>query len=155
MQDKLGLLIEMMHDKQLFTQPDRSYMGECPICCLPRSIDESKSVMMGCCGKIICNGCEYAIEQRKNEEELDHSCPLCQEHMPKSQKESDKNHIKRIKKTNDPVAMAHMGKKHQQKGEYDKAFCNIIQRPLSWVVCMRIGAWELCITMEKVVLRRT
>ena len=121
MHDKLGLLIDIMHDKQLFTQPDRSYMGECPICCLPLSVDENKSVMMGCCGKIICNGCEYAIKQRKNEEELDHSCPLCQEPMPKSQKESDKNHIKRIQETNDPVAMAHIGKKHQQKGDYDRA----------------------------------
>jgi hypothetical protein len=32
-----------LHDKQLFTQPDSSYLGECSICCLPLSLDASKS----------------------------------------------------------------------------------------------------------------
>ena len=45
-----------MHGKQLFTQPDISYHGECPICFLPLPIDESKSTMMSCCSKYICNG---------------------------------------------------------------------------------------------------
>ena len=48
-----------LHDKELFTQPDISHHGECPICCLPLPIDTTKSIMMGCCCKVICNGCCY------------------------------------------------------------------------------------------------
>ena len=33
-----------MHDKQLFTQNDISHREECPICCLPLSIDLKKSI---------------------------------------------------------------------------------------------------------------
>ncbi len=49
-------LVEL-HDKQLFTQPDISHMGECSICCLPLPIDERKSMLNTCCCKVICNGC--------------------------------------------------------------------------------------------------
>ena len=118
--DKLGLLIEMMHDKQLFTQPDRSYMGECPICCLPLSIDESKSVMMGCCSKFICIGCDYANAKREGEQGLEHRCAFCREPVPESDEERDKQVMERIKK-NDPVAMTHMGKRLYGKGDYRKA----------------------------------
>src|SRR5210317_1009620 len=44
-----------LHDKELFTQPDSSHIGECPICFLPLSIEKSKSTFMGCCCKLICN----------------------------------------------------------------------------------------------------
>src|SRR6056300_1593358 len=49
-----------LRDKLLFTQPDISYLGECPLCFLPLSIDPEKSTMMGCCCKSICRGCCYA-----------------------------------------------------------------------------------------------
>src|SRR6056300_1851030 len=34
-----------LRDDKLFTQPDESHLGECPICCLPLSLDLSKSIM--------------------------------------------------------------------------------------------------------------
>ena len=40
-----------LHDKKLFTQPDISYPGECPLCCLPLSLDMSKSIMMNVAAK--------------------------------------------------------------------------------------------------------
>jgi len=109
-----------LHDKQLFTQPDISHLGECTLCCLPLPIDERKSSMMPCCCKIICNGCNYANQKREREAGLKHRCAFCREPLPKSEEESDRNFMKRIKKHNDPVAITHMGKHHASKGEYKK-----------------------------------
>jgi tetratricopeptide (TPR) repeat protein len=109
-----------LRDKELFTQPDISYMGECPICCLPLSIDVSKSSMMPCCCKSICEGCNYANTKREIEQGLKRRCVYCREPTPKSPEEFDKKIMKRIKK-NDPVAMTEMGKKHFGEGDYGKS----------------------------------
>ena len=105
---------------QLFTQPGMSYMGECPLCCLPLSVDVSKSITMSCCCKTICNGCCYANEKRENEQGLKHRCAFCREPKPKSGEEVDKNIMNRIKK-NDPAATTAMGKKSERDGDYGKA----------------------------------
>ena len=120
----------VLHDKDLFTQPDISHHGECPICCLPLSIDASKSTMMTCCSKTICDGCNYTNIKRENEQGLENRCAFCREPMP-SQKEAERRIMKRIKKNNDPVAMTemgkrhyhkgHMGRKHKNKGDYARA----------------------------------
>src|SRR5210317_862663 len=68
-----------LHDKQLFTQPDSSHMGECPICCLPLSIDPSKSMLNACCCKTICNGCFFANTKREDEQGLEGRCVYCRE----------------------------------------------------------------------------
>ncbi len=44
-------LSDELHDKKLFTQTDSSCIGECPICCLPLSLEPSKSIFMSCCCK--------------------------------------------------------------------------------------------------------
>eukprot|EP00984_Skeletonema_dohrnii_P035747 scaffold35893_cov755-Skeletonema_dohrnii-CCMP3373.AAC.1 len=49
-----------LRDEILFKQPERSHLGECPICCLRLPLGQEKSTMMPCCSKFICNGCEYA-----------------------------------------------------------------------------------------------
>ncbi len=109
-----------LHDKELFTQPDISHWGECPICFLPLPLHPSKSTLMGCCCKMICNGCEYANMKREDEEGLEHRCAFCREPLSKSQEEALKQIMKRIKK-NDPVAMTRMGKKHKKEEDYGKA----------------------------------
>jgi TPR repeat protein len=109
-----------LHDKQLFEQPDSSYLGECPICCLPLSLDKRKNVFMGCCSKRICKGCDYANQMREIEAGLEQRCAFCRNPSPESQEEAHKNTIERVKK-NDPVAMAHMGKKHKVEGDFGKA----------------------------------
>ncbi len=111
---------EEMHDKQLFTQPDISHKGECPICCLPLSLDLSKSTLNTCCCKSICKGCDHANKMREIEVGLEQRCAFCREPVPKSREEADKNVMERIKK-NDPVAMTYIGKKNQQKGDFGKA----------------------------------
>jgi tetratricopeptide (TPR) repeat protein len=108
-----------LFDKQLFTQPDISHLGECPICCLPLPIDLTKSTFMACCCKIICNGCNFANKKREIEQGLEHRCAFCREPNAKSQEEVDKRIMERIKK-HDPAAMTQMGKKHVEEGDYGK-----------------------------------
>jgi tetratricopeptide (TPR) repeat protein len=112
-----------LHGKKLFTQPDISHHGECPICCLPMPIGERKSKMMSCCCKYICKGCCYADVKREREQGLEPRCPFCREPAPKSDNIEEEHHkrvVERIKK-NDPVAMSEMGKLHYHKGEYAKS----------------------------------
>ena len=110
-----------LHDKKLFEQPNISHLGECPICCLPLSIDLSKSILMSCCCKTICNGCQYANLKREREQGLEHRCAFCREQLPKnSGEEALKQVMERIKK-NDPAAMTQMGARHKMEGNYGKA----------------------------------
>ncbi len=109
-----------LHDKELFTQPDISHHGECPICYLPLSIDPEKSTFMGCCCKTVCNGCYHANKNHEDEEGLEHRCPFCREPEAKSQEEYNKRVMNRIKK-NDPAAMTYMGKMYDKEGDIGKA----------------------------------
>jgi TPR repeat protein len=119
MHDALKRLAEM-HDAKLFTQPDSSHLGECPLCCLPLPIDPRKCTMMPCCCKTICQGCDYANQKREKEAGLEQRCVYCREPAPKSQEEFNKRVMKRVKK-NDPVAMTDRGKKYLGEGDYEKA----------------------------------
>ena len=109
-----------LHDKKIFTQPDISHRGECPLCYLPLSLDPKKSVMMGCCCKTICNGCCYANQKRENQQGLEERCAFCREPAPNSDEEHFKNVMERVKK-NDPVAMTAMGKTHYGEGDFGRA----------------------------------
>ncbi len=109
-----------LRDDDLFTQPEKSGYGDCPICCLPLSIDVNKSTMMRCCSKLICMGCHYANHKREDEAGLEHRCPYCREPVPKSMEDFDKYSKNRIKK-NCPVALTEMGKRRRDEGDYESA----------------------------------
>ena len=109
-----------LRDRDLFTLPDSSYLGECPICCLPQPIGERKCGYSACCSKYICNGCDHANQKREIEAGLEHRCAFCREPLPRTQKESFKRASKRIK-NNDPVAMQQMGQKRREEGDYESA----------------------------------
>jgi len=47
-----------LHDEQLFKEVERE---ECPICMLSLPINANQSLFKSCCGKVICNGCSYAM----------------------------------------------------------------------------------------------
>ena len=47
-----------LHDLALFNEVEPE---ECPICLLPLPIDNCQSAFNSCCGKVICNGCIYAM----------------------------------------------------------------------------------------------
>jgi TPR repeat protein len=108
-------------DKDLFTQPDESHLGECPICCLPLPLEGSKSAFMECCSKWICTGCDFANQKREHAVGLDPRCAFCREPAPESTKEWDKRIMKRVKK-NDPAAMWRLGTKLYDEGDYGAAF---------------------------------
>jgi tetratricopeptide (TPR) repeat protein len=110
-----------LRDDKLFRQPDESHLGECPLCCLPLSLDLRKSTMMSCCSQIICDGCRYANTLREKEEGLKHKCPFCREPAPDSQKECEKLAFERVEK-NDPVALNCLGNKCDDEGDHEKAF---------------------------------
>ena len=113
-----------LRDEILFKQPDESsYPGDCPICCLPLSLDEQKSSMMMCCCKLICNGCMYANQKREFESlRLEEKCPFCRHPMPKSREEQKMLLMKRVE-ANDPAAMTQIGSAFCQiEGDNKKAF---------------------------------
>ena len=66
-----------LHDEILFKQPESSHLGDCPICCLPLSLDPEKSGLYSCCSKTVCSGCDYANQKRELEGKMDHKCPFC------------------------------------------------------------------------------
>eukprot|EP00984_Skeletonema_dohrnii_P025516 scaffold14691_cov152-Skeletonema_dohrnii-CCMP3373.AAC.8 len=109
-----------LHDEILFKQPESSNEGDCPICCLPMSLDPTKSTMMSCCSKIICNGCIYSNDIRIYQESLEPTCPFCRHPQPESEEEDEKNIMKRVE-LNDPDAMVQMSLRRYRSGDYDDA----------------------------------
>ena len=111
-----------LRDELLFKQPQSSHMGDCPICCVPLSLDKSKSVMMACCSKLICAGCDYANQKREAEMRLQrHSCPFCRQPVPNTKEEAFKQNMKRVE-MNDPAALCLEGVSQCKKGDYIAAF---------------------------------
>ena len=111
-----------LHDGELFTQPDSSHMGECPLCCLPLPIDMTESTLSSCCCKSICKGCFFSNQLREVEGGLEHRCAFCREPVLNSDErdELNKRLMERVKK-DDPVAMNEMGRIHEREGDYGKA----------------------------------
>ena len=110
-----------LHDEILFKQPEITNEGDCPICCLPIPLDKTKSTMMSCCSKIICNGCVYSNDIRIYQEKLVSACPFCRHLDPKTKDEEIKNIMKRVN-ANDPAALLQMGLRRYEDGDYDSAF---------------------------------
>jgi hypothetical protein len=107
-------------DDRLFRQPDESYLGECPICCLPMPLDLDKSRLNPCCCKRICDGCAHANQQRERGQGLEQRCAFCREELPKNQEEAHQKLMERAK-ANDPVAFSEMGKKCDREGDHEGA----------------------------------
>ena len=110
-----------LRDELLFKQPESSYLGDCPICCLPLNLDPEKSSMYSCCSKIICMGCSYANDMREAEGRLQQKCPFCRNAVPETEEEAKQLLMKRME-VNDPVAICRMGTKKSHDGDYRAAF---------------------------------
>ena len=110
-----------LRDEILFKQPECSLIGDCPICCLPLSFEQSKSSLMPCCSKLLCKGCLYADEMREIEERLEHKCPFCRHPSLKSEEETRTKYMKRAE-ANDPIAIFQVGIMLQREGDYKRAF---------------------------------
>ena len=110
-----------LRDEILFKQPESSCYGDCPICCLPLPIHPPKSVVMACCSKRICNGCDHTNQKQEIERRLQHTCQFCRKAAPYTDEEHSELRMKRIE-VNDPVAMSEMGTERCHKGDYRSAF---------------------------------
>ena len=111
-----------LREDRLFRQPEGTHLGECPICCLPLPLDESKTKILinTCCSKRICGGCAHANYLHEEEEGLEHKCPYCREPIFKTAEELESDIQKRIK-ANDPVAICQMGLKYDREGDHEGA----------------------------------
>ena len=110
-----------LRDEILFRLPESTHHDDCPICCLPLSIDTQKYGLYSCCCKRICNGCVYANEIREKEGRFQHKCPFCRHPVPDSDEKVKSNYMKRVE-ANDPEAMIQMSVHYNNKGDYKKAF---------------------------------
>ncbi len=111
-----------IRDDELFTQNEGGcYLGECPICCLPLPMDESKSGINSCCCKIICMGCDSANMKREREQAQHPRCPYCREELPDMDEEEIKQNYMERAKVNDPVAMNELGRRCYSEGDYEAA----------------------------------
>jgi tetratricopeptide (TPR) repeat protein len=115
-----------LHDDDLFTLPDGTHLGECPICFLPMPLDQRKSLFNTCCSKMICMGCIIAQTSSINDQLNASRCPFCREPAPDGSpedinEESRSRLLERVK-ANDPAAMREWGRRHYNEGDYDSAF---------------------------------
>jgi hypothetical protein len=110
-----------LRDEILFKQPESSYLGDCPICYLPISIDVHKSALFSCCSKHICSGCQYANAMREIEGRLQQTCPFCRHPVPESDEEVERILMSRVE-ANVPGAIAQMGFRRDNCGDYKSAF---------------------------------
>ena len=112
---------ESQRDEALFRQPERTHLGDCPICFLPLPLDPYKSTLQSCCSKVICKGCRRANKLRGVNNNLHHTCLMCRQPTPRSKKEVNVYSMKRVA-ANDSVAIQERGKKHYQERHYKDAF---------------------------------
>ena len=110
-----------LHDEILFKQPESSYLGDCPICCLPLPIDDQKSFLMTCCCKRFCDGCELANKIREIGLDLEEKCLFCRQALPSTYDENIQRLMKRVE-AKDPAATREMGMDRYNEGDYRSAF---------------------------------
>ncbi len=113
-----------------FKQPGSTHLGDCPICMLPLPLEPFKSVLMPCCSKVVCQGCDLADVLRKNETRQ-YTCAFCRDASITTDEEWDKRELKRIQ-ANDPTTICRVGVREHCNGDDCKAFSSITQRLLNW-----------------------
>ena len=91
-----------LHDEKLFKQPPLK--EDCDICMLLLPSLYTGSKYRGCCGKIICSGCIYAVAIRDGLS----LCPFCRTPAPTTDEEMIEQYKKRMK-VDDEVAIYGLG----------------------------------------------
>jgi len=81
-----------LHDEKLFADPPPP--EECPICLIPLINGDKTESFQSCCGKVICNGCMFAMIESEGGVDL---CAFCR--TPPAY--SNEKEIERLKKLMD------------------------------------------------------
>jgi len=102
-----------LHEEQLFKdiEPD-----ECPLCFLPMPIETDATTFKSCCGKVICNGCIYAVNQEFHSRGKIPLCAYCRS-PPESTMNEENKRIKRLLDTDNATACYTYGN-YYSRGEY-------------------------------------
>ena len=79
-----------LHDEALFKQPPQ--LEDCPICFLRLPTLDSGRRYQACCGKIICTGCIFAVDEMVGVTK----CPFCRTTLPHSDEEMMRRENKRL-----------------------------------------------------------
>ena len=110
-----------LHERRLFTQPDGSHRGECPICFLPMPLELRNSTFMSCCGKTGCNGCIYTHMLSNIHDKVKAGrCVFCRT-LASDKEEHSKRKRERVE-ANNPEALHYRGSECYQAGDYNGAF---------------------------------
>ena len=95
-----------LYDERLFRV--HSEWEECPICMLLLPIDHDELKLKSCCGKVLCEGCNFAqfkdyVESGRESEYLD-LCPFCRTPGADSEEESA-NRLNKLCEKNNAAAI--------------------------------------------------
>ena len=102
-----------LYEEKLFKEVERE---ECPICFLPLSGREMTEMFQSCCGKVICIGCIYLMNESGGKD----LCAFCRTPPPSS----DEERIKRLKKL---MAKGVGGAFFSLAGYYDRGMMGLTQ----------------------------
>jgi len=107
-----------LYDEKLFKElpPEE----ECPICLLPLPLVAGDSGFHSCCGKVICNGCIYAMVM--SEEGGADLCPYCRLPVPSLNEEL-------VKRTEKLMAKGNACAYYTQAGNYAQGIMGLQQDP--------------------------
>jgi hypothetical protein len=149
-----------IHDKRIFSQPDGTHFGECPICLLPLrvgpgnmqvsggsqagySVARKQWMLNACCCKRICIGCDYANKLREMEQRLEPRCPFCREELRGTDEEIEKDQKKRV----EAMIRLHCFRwgRSATTRETTMVRLNISPRQLNWETWMGIMNYHVCI----------
>ena len=117
-----------LHDEALFKEHAAE---ECPICMLPPPFYEGHTgtTFFSCCGKDICNGCIYAMDE-SGEKEL---CPFCRT-PPSNSDEEEVERTKKLMKTGNAQAF------YMLAGHYAQGIMGMPQdRSKANELCLKAG----------------
>jgi ribosomal protein S24E len=98
-----------LSEDELFKRPERE---ECPICFVPLSLEVDKDSFRVCCGKVLCQGCVYAILQNEHS----FACPFCRKSPYKSNEEY-MQWLQKLVANKHPLALLQMGL-HYNAGDF-------------------------------------
>ena len=106
----------------LFKQPEGSNLGDCPICMIPLSLETKQWSVYSCCGKIICDGCNFFNQKREWEMKLgEPRCAFCRHLIKRSKDEAKRNEKKKLA-ANDPATLRNVGAKCLNSMKYKSAY---------------------------------
>ena len=110
----------LRREEILFKQPESSYLGDCPICCLPIPFQGDRHTMFNCCCKIICAGCVLANLYLSQKDPSKSRCPFCRKVIMRND-DVEIESLQEGMKANDSAATFYLAHAFFKRGDYSNA----------------------------------